>query len=133
MRNPHHTRNARKKSANTKRWSPIGQGFDPLQEWEGCVLTADATSITARLRDLTAGSSCEEEEAEIPIEGVPQEDRPRVQPGAFFRWSIGHEHTESGMRRRVSVIVFREPSIVTEKDLSDGQAWATETRRMLGL
>ena len=104
-----------------------------MQEWEGYVLTADASSFTARLLDLTVGSSCEEEEAQIPIERVPQQDRPRIQPGALFRWSIGYEHMASGVRKRVSLIVFHEPSIFTEKGIRDGQVWATETRRLLGL
>ena len=104
-----------------------------MQEWEGYVLDVGPKNFTARLLDLTAESSIEEEEAEVPIEEISEQDRLRIQPGAFFRWSIGYEHMASGVQKRVSLIVFHEPSIFTEKDIRDGQAWAAETRRLLGL
>lgn len=116
------TTNSNSKLTNTRKWPSIGHRFHPSQEWEGHVLTAGTTSFTARLRDLTADSTYEEEEAEFPIEEISQQDRPRVQPGAVFTWSIGHEDTVSGVRKRVSVIEFRKPSTISEKDLRDGRA-----------
>lgn len=37
--------------------------FHLLQEWEGYVIEIEKDNFTARLLDLTAGSSVEEEEA----------------------------------------------------------------------
>ena len=105
----------------------------PLQEWEGYVLSVGPDSFTARLLDLTAGSVYEEEEAEIPIQEISERDRPRIQSGAIFRWVIGYERSTSGVRKRVSVIVFRDLPAITERDLQEGRAWADETRRLLGL
>ncbi|MCY4342357.1 MAG: hypothetical protein OXE83_02125 [Gammaproteobacteria bacterium] len=105
----------------------------PLQEWEGYVLSVGPDSFTARLLDLTAGSAYEEEEAEIPIQEISERDRPRIQSGAIFRWVIGYERSTSGVRKRVSVIVFRDLPAITERDLQEGRAWADETRQLLGL
>lgn len=96
------------------------------------MLTAGTTSFTARLRDLTTDASYEEE-AEIPNEEISQQDRPRVKPGAIFLWGIGCEHMVSGVRKRVSVIAFRAPSTVSERDLLEARAWAAETRHLLRL
>ena len=105
----------------------------PLQEWEGYVVSVGTDSFTARLLDLTAGSTHEEEEAEIPSEEVSEQDHCRIQTGAIFRWVIGYERSTSGVRKRVSVIVFRDLPAITERDLQDGRAWADETRQLLGL
>ena len=105
----------------------------PLQEWEGYVLGVGPESFTARLLDLTAGSTHEEEEAEIPIQEISERDRPRIQSGAIFRWVIGYERSTSGVRKRVSVIVFRDLPAITERELQEGRAWAEETRQLLGL
>ncbi|MYE87134.1 MAG: hypothetical protein F4X31_12950 [Gammaproteobacteria bacterium] len=105
----------------------------PLQEWEGYVLSVGPDSFTARILDLTAGSTHEEEEAEIPIQEISDRDRPRIQSGAIFRWVIGYERSTSGVRKRVSVIVFRDLPAITERDLQEGRAWADETRQLLGL
>lgn len=107
--------------------------LNPLQEWEGYVLDVGPDNFTARLLDLTAGSSIEEEEAEVPIEEISEQDRVRVQPGAIFRWVIGYERSPAGVRKRVSVIVFRDLPAVTERDLQEGREWASETRHLLGL
>ena len=114
----------------------VGQSsphLHPLQEWEGYVLEVGSDNFTARLLDLTAGSSIEEEEAEVPIEEISEQDRLKVQPGAIFRWVIGYERSPAGVRKRVSVIVFRDLPAVTERNLQDGREWATETRHLLGL
>ncbi len=107
--------------------------LNPLQEWEGYVLEVGANSFTVRLLDLTAGSSIEEEEAEVPIEEISEQERRRIQPGAIFRWVIGYERSPAGVRKRVSVIVFRDLPAVTERDLQEGREWASETRHLLGL
>ena len=104
-----------------------------LQEWEGYVLAIGATDFTARLVDLTAGSTHEEEEAEIPLAEISDDDADRIRPGSIFRWVIGYERSPAGTRKRVSCIVFRDLPAITKTDLQDGEAWAREIIRSLNL
>lgn len=107
--------------------------FHALQEWEGYVLEIGETDFVARLVDLTAGSGQEEEEAVIPLVELSDEDSARMRPGSIFRWVIGYERTVAGTKRRVSQIVFRDLPAITRRDLRDGEIWALETIRSLGL
>ena len=83
--------------------------------------------------DLTAGSVQEEEEAVIPLGELSDEDAGKMRPGSIFRWVIGYERTVAGSKRRVSQIVFRGLPAITRRDLRDGETWALETIRSLGL
>ena len=107
--------------------------FHALQEWEGYVLEIGETDFVARLVDLTAGSVQEEEEAVIPLVELSDEDSAKMHPGSIFRWVIGYERTVAGTKRRVSQIVFRDLPAITRMDLRDGETWALETIRSLGL
>ena len=104
-----------------------------LQEWEGYVVAIDNTEFLARLVDLTAGSSHEEEEANIPLDEISDYDAARIQVGSIFRWVIGYERSATGTKRRVSQIVFRDLPAVTKSDLQDGEDWAREVTRSLNL
>lgn len=104
-----------------------------LQEWEGYVLEIGETDFVARLVDLTAGSEQEEEEAVIPLVELSDEDSAKMRQGSIFRWVIGYERTVAGTKRRVSQIVFRDLPAITRIDLRDGETWALETIRSLGL
>lgn len=104
-----------------------------LQEWEGYVLEVGATDFLARLVDLTAGSTHEEEEADIPLDEISPRDRDRMCPGSIFRWVIGYETSAAGTRKRVSQIVLRDPPVMTRADLQDGEAWARKMIRSLRL
>lgn len=95
-----------------------------LQEWEGYVLEIDNTDFTARLVDLTAGASHEEEEAVIPLMEISDDDLKKMQVGSIFRWVIGYLHSPSGTKRRVSEFVFRDLPAFTKSDLRDGKTWA---------
>ena len=116
-------------------WSPPRpeSTFHALQEWEGYVLEISGTDFVARLVDLTAGSTHEEEEAEIPVAELSDEDSARMRPGSIFRWVIGYERSAAGTKRRVSQIVFRDLPAITKTDLRDGETWARETIRSLKL
>ena len=108
--------------------------FHALQEWEGYVLEEPAWAdcsegsreeeFTARLLDLTAGSSQEEEEAVIPLTEIAEDDLNRLRPGAIFRWVIGYARSASGTKQRVSQIVFRDLPAMTRQDISEGEEWA---------
>ena len=104
-----------------------------LQEWEGYVVELGSGEFVARLVDLTAGSSHEEEEAIIPLEEVSESDAARMTVGSIFRWVIGYERSPAGTKRRVSQIWFRDMPRITERDFREGREWARETVRALKL
>ncbi len=95
-----------------------------LQEWEGYVIAIGESDFTARLLDLTARSSVEEEEATIPLDEIADIDSKRMREGSIFRWVIGYERSPAGTKKRVSQIVFRDLPAVTQSDLGAGAAWA---------
>ena len=107
--------------------------FHALQEWEGYVVDVGAADFVARLVDLTAGSSHEEEEAVIPLTELSDTDADRMRNGSIFRWVIGYERSASGTKKRVSQIVFRDLPRMTRADLREGREWARETMQSLGL
>lgn len=106
--------------------------FHALQEWEGYVVESRAADFVARLTDLTAGASYEQEEAIIPLTELSDHDAARIADGSVFRWVIGYERSPAGTKKRVSRIVLRDLPAVTEADLRDGEEWARETIRALG-
>ena len=93
------------------------------QECEGYVVDIGASEFVARLVDLTAGSSHEEEEAIIPVAQISDHDAPRLRPGSIFRWVIGYETTVVESQKRVSRIVFRDLRKLAKTDLRQGTAW----------
>ena len=98
-----------------------------LQEWEGYVVQVDRDELIARLVDLTAGSTHEEEEAVIPMAEISECDVAAVRVGSIFRWVIGYERSPSGTKKRVSQIVFRDLPRMTERDFREARCWARET------
>lgn len=114
----------------TLRVRPEIDGLHVVQEWEGYVLEIVGDEFVARLVDLTAGSSHEEEEATIPLTAISDGDAGELQIGRTFRWVIGYEHAPSGNRKCVSRIVFRDLPRVTDRDLRQAQSWARETMQV---
>lgn len=100
-----------------------------LQEWEGYVVEVEGDELVARLVDLTAGSTHEEEEAVIPLAEISEPDVANVRVGSIFRWVIGYERSPSGTKKRVSQIVFRDLPRMTERDFREARSWAHEMRR----
>ena len=100
--------------------------FYALQEWEGYVVTINRRHFTARLVDLTATASIEQEEAVIPLCELTDADAERIREGSIFRWAIGYERSPSGVKKRISVIVFRDLPVLTHSDQSAGNNWATK-------
>ena len=103
-----------------------------LQEWEGYIVDMDGDELVARLVDLTAGSTHEEEEAVIPLAEISECDADTVRVGSIFRWVVGYERSPSGTKKRVSQIVFRDLPRMTERDFKAGREWARETMRAFG-
>ena len=100
-----------------------------LQEWEGYVVEIGEEEFVARLTDITAGASYEEEEATIPISALSDDDAARMQKGSIFRWVVGYARSAAGTKKNVSRIVFRDLPTMTESDYKVGEAWARETVR----
>ena len=100
-----------------------------LQEWEGYVVEIHKDEILARLVDLTAAATHEEEEATIPLAEIAECDTAAMRPGSIFRWVIGYERSPAGTKKRVSQIVFRDLPRVTDHDFQVGRTWARETIR----
>ena len=100
-----------------------------LQEWEGYVVEMRGDEFVARLVDLTAGSTHEEEEAIIPKAMISGNDLATAVVGSIFSWVIGYERSPGGTKKRVSRIVFRDLPRMTERDFREGRRWARETMR----
>jgi len=108
-------------------------GLSILQEWEGYVLEVVGDQFVARLIDVTAGSSHEDEEAIIPLSEISHDDAAGLQAGGIFRWVIGYERSPLGTKKCVSRIVFRRYRRMTDREYQKGRKWASETRRAFKL
>lgn len=106
--------------------------FYALQEWEGYVDAVKDDEIIAQLVDITAGSSNETLEANIPLAEISQHDADNLKVGSIFRWVIGYERSPEGSKKRVSQIVFRDLPRMTENDLIEGERWAHKIMQSLG-
>lgn len=90
--------------------------FQILQQWEGVVTSVEADSLWGDLQDLTDPSN-PLEIAEIPLREFALSDRPLLEPGSVFYWSIGHETTLGGQIRRVSEIRVRRTPVWSQQAL----------------
>jgi hypothetical protein len=91
--------------------------FEPLQEWEGYVTSVEGQRFGARLLDLTANQKEETEAVEFSFDDTSEDDLALIEVGAIFRWSIGYEKKVSGVRQKISSIVFRRLPIWTSKEI----------------
>jgi hypothetical protein len=106
--------------------SARGRTFQKLQEWEGYVVGIGPEEFTARLIDLTRGSSQAEEEATFPVSDLTDDDRSMLREGAVFRWIIGYQREGKGPKQRVSQIVFRRVPAWTNRDFARADRYADE-------
>ena len=107
--------------------------FHAIQEWEGYVVDVGTENFVARLVDLTANSTFEEEEAIVPLEEISEDDASRIRVGSVFRWVIGYERSAAGTKKRVSQFMLRDLPAIIRTDLRDGNTWAQEVVRSLDL
>lgn len=103
--------------------------FIMLQRWEGTVTKVSKDSFVARLSDLSQENL--EEEAEIPIEEIPEADLGLVEPGAVFYWCIGYIDRVGGQRIRASMIRFRRLPTWTQPAIEKVKADAQRLRQIL--
>lgn len=72
-----------------------------LQQWECVVLSTDDETVHCEMHDLTNETN-QIEFAELLWSEFNEYDKPLLQEGAVFYWSIGHLRKESGQVRRFS-------------------------------
>ena len=103
-----------------------------IQEWAGYVVEIVGDECVARLVDVTAGSSHDDEEAVIPLSALSGDDADSLRPGSIFRWVIGYERSASHTKKPTSKFVFLDRRI-TERDIQEGRRWARKTKQAFGL
>jgi len=103
--------------------------FIMLQRWEGTVTKISGDSFVARLSDLSRENL--EEEAEIPIEEIPEADLGLVEGGAVFYWCIGYIDRVGGQRIRASMIRFRRLPSWTRPAIQKVKVEAQRLRQVL--
>lgn len=86
------------------RTTPFKEYFKAIQKWEGKVISLSGDTFKATLSALVGDKI--DQEADIYVEDVTPDERPYIEPGAVFYWSIGYLERPSG-RRRESVLRFR--------------------------
>lgn len=89
------------------------------QEWEGYVQEIDDKNgiFTALLLDITLDEKYPTEEADFKQESIHKFERHFLREGAVFRWIIGCEHSNSGMKR-VSQLSFRRMPVWNKYSLN---------------
>lgn len=103
--------------------------FHVRQKWEGYVIEVGQDTFWARLVPITGEGS--DLEAEIYLEDVELPDRPLVEPGAVFYWSIGYIVKPSRNRYRASLIRFRRLPPWTRDKLEAARAKAEKLMSLL--
>ncbi|VEN73320.1 conserved hypothetical protein [Candidatus Desulfarcum epimagneticum] len=101
-----------------------GERAISLQKWQGIVEDAGENFFTAKLINLTEKGH--DEWAEISYDEITEEDIGLIQPGAFFYWSIGYNHSVTGQRRRFSDIRFRRIPVWGEEEINLSKKQAKE-------
>ncbi len=101
------------------------------QQWEGYVERRTSSGFQALLVDMTTGTD-DEERTEIDVNEVSEFDRPLIEPGAVFYWSLGYRVRTSGQREGVSMIRFRRLPIWTPEELREAAEAAASTSEVFG-
>lgn len=101
------------------------------QQWEGYVEHLTPTGFRALLVDITGGVD-DEERTEIDLDEVSEFDRPLIEPGAVFYWSLGYRVRTSGQREGMSVIRFRRLPTWTPEELDEAERAADASMALFG-
>jgi hypothetical protein len=92
--------------------------FTVLRQWEGYVQALASDGFTARVTDMK--NPQELMEVEIDLEEIPQVDRPLVEIGAIFYWTVGYNDKPTG-RQRTSDIKFRRLPVWIQFEIEEAQ------------
>lgn len=107
----------------------VQEYFQAIQKWEGQVTSVGEDSFYAQIRPIV-GEGTAEQVAEIYIDDVAESDRPLIELGAIFYWSIGYLDRPSG-RLRASILRFRRLPSWTELELKHAEVTTRELRELL--
>lgn len=99
--------------------------FQSLQEWQGRVTEIREDAFVALLLDITKDSELEEEEAEVPFDGLADFEAKKLRLGSYFRWVVGYKMS-GGTKELVSRIVVRDLPVVTPADVEEARDWARD-------
>lgn len=105
--------------------------FRMLQQWEGIISEVGSDSVWAELRDLTDGTKSPEV-VELGLDEISEADRPLLEPGSVFYWSIGYEQTRGGQRRRISEVRVRRTPEWSQHAIDQLKRKAAEMLRQFG-
>ena len=86
--------------------NPINKKVKPLQQWECIVIDVKDDCVECELHDLWK-DDYPVEIAEIYLDEFSSFDRPLLQEGVVFYWSIGQETSITGQIRRFSELRVR--------------------------
>lgn len=104
-----------------------------IAEWHGQVLIINENHFVAELKGtIGEGVAGIVEEAQIPNDGIRDDDQPLVRPGAFFRLCVNWE-VRNGTRRRFTEIVFRRMPAYRREELEAAHQEALDLVRGLRL
>jgi hypothetical protein len=96
---------------------PTRERYVVAQRWEGTVIEVRSSTFVARLNDLT-DEKHPPERAVFALAEVDDDDRPLLQPGAVFYWSIGYHHNPAGTRTLSNDLRFRRLPQWTARDVT---------------
>src|SRR5262249_11691389 len=99
--------------------------FELLQAFEGIVQDIGKSTFWAELLDLTDTAN-PPESAELPLSEISVPDRPLLEPGSVFYWSIGYETSSTGQIRRVSELRLRRTPQWSQRVMNSIQEKAEE-------
>ena len=109
---------------------PSIDGMTVIQEWEGYVVETAGDGFVAQIVDITAGSLHEEAEAIIPLAAISAGDAAALRISRELRWITA---CDSGTKKCVNHMRFRDRPRITERGFHEGREWARDTRRAFKL
>ncbi len=99
-----------------------------VREFEGIVDKVDKENriFLARMIDLTAGKTFEQEEGEFPIDDLRPDDLPLLEEGALFRVRVAYWIKRGGTRQRFTELIFRRLPCWNERYFESAKQRAAE-------
>lgn len=102
----------------------------PRQLWEGTVIDCHQDSFVGRVVDLTNPAN-PDELVTFELGELSSEDRPLVQPGAAFYWTVGVEQTRAGQIKNVDMLNFRRLPAWTSSSIREAEQKAARIANLL--
>jgi hypothetical protein len=100
--------------------------YRALKRWEGTVVAVrDEKEFISRLRNLDNPSD-DELQAVISFEEITDSDRPLVEEGAVFYWTIGYLTDQDGHKHSVGTIRFRRLPVWTATEVARINEFASD-------